>query len=136
MVIEPDVIYDFESAKEIITRSQAPNDVDVYSGVLMMNSIPYDTWAMRRSEREEWGTFFPDYTTNPVREFWSTSNGFCLYKAKPFQDGLKFDSFNKRLLKRDCDTSVLCEDLRSMGYNRIFINQSIRMHHENSSHPI
>ena len=34
MIIEPDVIYDFESAKEIITRSQAPNDVDVYSGVI------------------------------------------------------------------------------------------------------
>jgi len=136
MIIEPDVIYDFESAKEIITRSQAPNDVDVYSGVLVMNSRPYDLWGMRRSEHEEWGGVFPDYITNPVREFWSTANGFCLYKAKPFQDGLEFSSFNKRLSKHDCDTAVLCEDLRSMGHDRIFINQSIPMYHEKSSNTI
>ena len=130
LIIEPDIIYSFDSIKEIITKSSAPENTDIYSGVVMMNNVPYDIWAMRRDSTEEWGGFFSDFAWNPIKEFWSTANGACLYNIQPFLNGLKFSSFNKRLEKHDCDTVVLCEDFREMGYSNIFINQSVRLYHE------
>jgi hypothetical protein len=63
---------------------------------------------MRRNDTEDSGKYFPDYKENPVREFWTTANGVCLYKMEPFKRGLKFDYINKRWGRYDCDTAVLC----------------------------
>jgi hypothetical protein len=130
LIIEPDIIYNTNFAEEIITRKNLNFNPDIYSGVLMMNNIPYDLWGMRRTSNEEWGGLYPDHKQNPVCEFWSTANGFCLYNMKPFKEGLNFSAFNKRLNKYDCDTAVLCEDFRSLGYNKIFINQSLSAIHD------
>lgn len=125
LIIEPDIVYTTNMANRIISRSDLNFKPDIYSGILMMNNIAYDTWGTRRNQNEEWGNFFEDFGTNPVREFWSTANGICLYNMEPFKKGLQFSAFNKRLNKYDCDTAVLCEDFRLMGYDKIFINQSI-----------
>jgi hypothetical protein len=125
LVIEPDIVYNSKMVERIITRSELDFKPDIYSGVLTMNNTPYDRWGMRRTANEEWGDLFPDFYLNPIKEFWSTANGVCLYNMEPFKKGLKFNAFNKRLNKYDCDTAVLCEDFREMGYNKIFVNQSI-----------
>jgi hypothetical protein len=130
LIIEPDILYNPEEIKRIITREDlSRKDVDIYSGVVMMNNIPYDIWAMRRDKYEEWGGFYLDYLENPIKEFWSTANGICLYNMEPFKNGLKFSAFNERLNKYDCDTVVLCEDFRRLGYSNILINQSILSTH-------
>jgi hypothetical protein len=117
--------------EELITQEQLGFEPDIYSGVLMMNGIPYDIWGMRRTQYEEWGGFFADYKQNPIHEFWSTANGICIYNMKPFShDGLQFRAFNKRLNKYDCDTVVLCEDFRELGYKKIIVNQFIQPIHE------
>lgn len=131
LIIEPDIIYTNLMMEELITQQCLGYEPDIYSGVLMMNGIPYDLWGMRRTQDEEWGGCFSDYLENPIKEFWSTANGICIYNMKPFShDGLQFSSFNKRLNKHDCDTAVLCEDFRQLGYNKIFINQLIQPIHE------
>lgn len=129
LIIEPDIVYTTEDAKKIIKRSGLNFKPDIYSGILMMNGIPYDRWGTRRTDTDEWGWFFDDHLINPIREFWTTANGICLYNMEPFKNGLKFSAFNKRLKKIDCDTAVLCEDFREMGYNKIYIDQSIQPIH-------
>lgn len=123
LIIEPDVIYDLSVSTEIITRKQLQFNPDVYSGVLRMGGQVYDKWGMRRDSQDDWGDVMSDYLENPIKEFWTTANGICLYNMEPFKKGLKFSAFNKRLNKYDCDTAVLCEDFREMGYNKIIINQ-------------
>ena len=130
LIIEPDIIYSDDIINAIINREGLSFEPDVYSGILMQYGVPYDTWGMRRTFAEEWGGFYGDADEQPIREFWTTANGVCLYTMKPFIEGLKFSSFNKRLNKHDCDTAVLCEDFRERGYSKIFINQSIRPNHE------
>ncbi len=130
LIIEPDIVYDFNTAKRIITRCDINFKPDIYSGILVMNRVAYDKWATRRTQNEQWGDVFMDFKQNPVREFWATANGICLYSMEPFKKGLKFNAFNKRFNKYDCDTAVLCEDFRELGYNKVFINQSIFPTHE------
>ena len=129
LIIEPDIIYNLDFASQIISRNGLTFKPDIYSGVLTMNNIPYDLWGMRRTREEEWGGLYTDFKKNPIQEFWSTANGFCLYNMEPFKKGLNFSAFNKRLNKYDCDTAVLCEDFRELGYNKIFINQSLNAIH-------
>lgn len=130
LIIEPDVIYTPEMMCELILQMEVPETPDIYSGVLITENRAYDTWGMRRFSFEEWGDFFPDYLENPVKEFWSTANGICIYNSKPFILGLKFNAFNKRFNKYDCDSAVLCEDFRSMGFDKIYVNQLIQPIHE------
>jgi hypothetical protein len=125
LIIEPDIVYTPEMIRRIITRSDLDFKPDAYSGLLIMGNVAYDKWGMRRDNQDQWGDAFPDFKTNPIREFWTTANGVCLYNMEPFQKGLKFNAYNKRFQKYDCDTAVLCEDLREMGYNKIFINQAV-----------
>lgn len=129
LIIEPDIVYNNSTIERIITRSDLNFTPDIYSGVLMMNNIPYDRWGMRRTIDDDWGWFMDDYKLNPIREFWTTANGVCLYNMEPFKKGLKFSAYNKRINKYDCDTAVLCEDFRNMGYNKIYVNQSILPEH-------
>lgn len=130
LIIEPDIHYTFDMMEELITFKSLSEEPDIYSGVLMMNGVPYDIWGMRRHKHEEWGGFMSDPSTDPIKEFWSTANGICVYNMEPFKKGLKFSAKNNRLGKFDCDTAVLCEDFRAMGYNKILVNQAIQPIHE------
>lgn len=133
LIIEPDIIYDPVNTARIITREDLQDkDIDVYSGMSVSegdHEWAHDCWAMRRNEHEDGGKYFPDYKENPIREFWATANGVCLYKMEPFKRGLKFDYINKRWNRYDCDTAVLCEDIRAMGFNKIFVHQGIKCFH-------
>ena len=135
MIIETDVIYDTDVIEELLfmndlEETQAPPDI--YSGVLLQDGIPYDIWAIRWDPRQEWGNLNPSYfgMSKSVHEYWSTANGACLYNAEPFQKGLKFNSFSKLHNKHDCDTAVLCEDFRRMGYDKVYINHDLYLYHE------
>ena len=130
LIVEPDIIYNFDMASRIITRSDLNFQPDIYSGIAVMNRVVYDKWATRRHQNEEWGDVFLDFKQNPIKEFWSTFSGVCLYNMSPFKNGIRFGAFNKRLNKYDCDTVVICENFREAGYNKIFANQSILPTHE------
>ena len=134
LIIEVDVIYDLDAVREILYLEEYAKEVgldgvDIYSGVLLQNNIPYDTWATRSHPKQTAGFL---NTTGPesIKEYWSTANGVCLYNAKPFQEGLKFNSFSEIHNRHDCDTAVLCEDFRKRGYWRVFINHDLYLYHE------
>lgn len=131
--IEPDVAYSWELIDNLLHPERVGIEPDIYSG---LNCDPnrgywtYDTWATRRDEHEQSGERFPDWQTNPIRQFYSTFNAVVVYNAEPIKNGIAFGWFNKRLNKFDCDTVVICENFREAGYNKIYINQHIACFHD------
>lgn len=110
--IETDVLYNPQDAVEIILHQG-----DIISGYTT-NALGqfYDAWATRKTSDETWWEHgIPTEKT----QVWSTFNGVCTYTAKAFQEGARFDGVNPRTEKTDCDTTVICEVFRTMGYDNI-----------------
>lgn len=174
--IEPDVTYDPMWCRELVLArhpAAAGIEPDVYSGwSLRSEANPkesvylYDTCATRaRPEDTTWqidewcGTWrgksvIPTDLGGPdamcLHRVWSTFNCLCVYRAKPFAEGLRWDCLNQRLdtgqehchrtqivrnqVQRrsgwlDSDTSVLCEDLRARGYGNVLLNTNCLVRH-------
>lgn len=81
---------------------------------------------------------------NCLHSVWSTFNCFCVYNARPFIDGMvKWGYVNRRINPSeiyiddgdygsgwlDADTSVMCEDFRAKGYDKIFLNTNCLIRH-------
>lgn len=79
------------------------------------------------------------FEANSLHRVWSTFNCFCVYNAKPFVEGLRWDYVNPRLNTGqpyiegrgwlDSDTSVLCEAFRARGYFNILLNTNRLIRH-------
>lgn len=89
----------------------------------------YDTWSMRRTPEEEWGTWKDDVSINMVSKFYGTFNSACLIRAEPYKQGIRYHHFNKRLGKFDLEHSVLAEKFHNAGYHEIYINQGLFCFH-------
>ena len=133
LVIEPDIGYETKDALKIINYEGVGLIPDVYSGISVAirdgRKLFYDSWATRRTSRERRGEVFPSFQTVPIREFWSTFNGFCIYNAEPFKKGVSFHWYNERFGTFDCDTAVICERFRKHGYSKIYANQEVVFYH-------
>lgn len=118
----------------------------------------YDTCATRQTNKDVCWNFetesawrgkslvqtrFSDIDSNCLHFVWSTFNCFCVYDAEPFKQGLEWDFQNYRLntgqllIKDedidtwlDADTSVMCEDFRTMGFNNILLNTNCLIRHK------
>lgn len=107
--IETDVLYKPRQALEIIHHEG--NIVSGYTTNAMGQF--YDAWATRKTSEETWWNHgIPSEKT----DVWSTFNGICVYSAKAFQEGARFSGVNPRTDEIDCDTTVICEVFRAMGY--------------------
>lgn len=155
LFIDSDVQYDKDFIPTLLDFDSQGINPDVYSGICVIpkamtehtpieryipfkhNGLPqksgvyrvYDTWATRRTSNEEWGTWFSNAANVPMAQMWTTYNSVCLYKAKPFQEGIRFDHINERLNKFDLEVAVVCEKFRNAGYNDIWVNQNLFCYH-------
>jgi hypothetical protein len=118
--IEPDILYNPEQISSLLY-----SDLDIASGYSVLPhgfGVPdwiYDSWATRvgPDDSEYKGpkvSELPDLL--PVA---STFNCFCVYKALPFADGLRFSGVNPRTLTWDCDTTNICLLFANSGYEKI-----------------
>ncbi|MBN2478798.1 MAG: hypothetical protein JXA94_01075 [Parachlamydiales bacterium] len=128
LFIDSDYTYSFADAIKIIFYERAYNKAyDIISGFSVFNNIFYDLWATRLDEHITWGVLEPD---SGVVDVWSTYNGFCLYKIKPFLYGDKFNFYNERLKIIDCEVTILCEEFRKVGFKNIAVDTSTKFFHE------
>jgi len=144
--IEPDIRYTPSEALQHIIHNM--KNYDILSGRSMSELRPgdrfnalqnkdtkesdwhlllYDSWATRRRKPEQMWHF--DVELEGMMPVWSTYNCFCMYNADPFKKRITFSGFNARLDKWDCDTSVVCEEFRSHGYNNIYMDCDFRVGH-------
>tara|TARA_E500000318_G_C3567740_1_gene216452 strand:- start:3179 stop:3904 length:726 start_codon:yes stop_codon:yes gene_type:complete len=128
--IEPEVTYNTSIVLEKIINTNH----DIISGISKAppkegnHNFPYDSWATRKNLYDHgW------YITNELEgkmDVWTTYNCLCLYDAKPLNAGVCFGSYNLRLKKFDCDTAVICENFRAVGFNDIKIDVDVVVKHD------
>jgi len=133
LFVESDIEYTAEDFKKLLIHNN--QDVDIFSGIAVTKDtkIIYDLWATRYSPAERPDAMATVFDLEPlgVRELWATFSCLCLYKAEPFQKGVRFHWMNERFGIHDCDTTVICENFRQAGYTKIFADYAL-----NPLHPI
>jgi hypothetical protein len=131
LFIESDIEYTPDMFKKILVHDN--RDVDIFSGMTVTKdtNIIYDLWATRYSPEERPDVNATVYDLEPlgVKEVWATFSCLCLYKAEPFKKGVRFHWINNRFGIHDCDTTVICENFRQAGYNKILADYSINPKH-------
>ena len=141
MMIESDVKYEMKDVEKILNFGQK-EEFDIVSGItyyLEPNRVVlYDSWATRRRDALEFGKvnnggawldIDENWTKKPYDKYTSTSNGICLYKAKPFVEGVRHGYISRYTNKFDCEMAVLCERFIDKGYDKIFIVHDARIGH-------
>ena len=127
LMVEGDNVYTPESVVNLFKFEEQVPDFDIVSAVsLRSNNTHYDWWATRTT-----AVFNPtnselevDYKRKKYGKYYSTSNGLCLYRAKPFQDGIRHHWINTVTKEADCEMVVLCQNFQAAGYGNIYINYS------------
>jgi hypothetical protein len=125
LMVEGDVRFKSDSVKELLKFKDIVPNFDVVSAVcLRKNRKHYDKWATRLGPiyNQNVSDLDPDYRKKHYGEYYSTSNGLVLYRAKPFQEGIRHGWINSVTKEFDCEMVVLCQNFRANGYNNIYIN--------------
>ena len=122
--VEPDIVYDPRSIIDHIINS----DFDIISPVSKQgNFFLYDGWATRKNKDDSYWDY--NILLYGILDVWSTFNCLCLYKADPFKFGLGFGFENPRTKNYDCDTTVICETFRMLGFSEIKLNCNVLVDH-------
>jgi hypothetical protein len=129
LMVEGDLAFSILSVKELFNFKHIKPNFDVVSAVsIRTNGTHYDWWATRTTPiyNPEKSQLDPDYDKKHYGEYYATSNGLVLYRAKPFQDGIRHGWINTVTKEFDCEMVVLCQNFRAKGYNNIYINYKAR----------
>ena len=132
MMVESDMAFDMTSIKKLLSFKEKEPDFDIVSTISKRNGKLYDGWATRRTPRYVYGAdeLGPDYKKKEYDKYYSTSNGVCLYRAKPFKEGARYGYINKVTKEFDCDTVIICQDFYDRGYKNIYILHNAPVFHE------
>lgn len=124
LMIEGDVKYDTQSVKNLLEFKNKEPNFDIVSSVsIRKNGTHYDWWATRTSAHynPNQSELDPDWKQKQYGKYYSTSNGLCLYRAKPFQEGVRHHWINTITKEADCEMVVVCQKFHEKKYNNIYI---------------
>lgn len=132
MMVEADVEFDMDVVAKILNFKNVVPDFDIVSGITIRNRRLYDQWATRKQPLYEEGTYpiADDYRMRSYDRYYSTSNGICLYRAKPFRDGIRHGWINNVSNEFDCEMVVVCQNFQDNGYKNIYIIHDAEIYHE------
>lgn len=132
MMIESDFRFNMHTVKQILDFKDIEPDFHIVSAISIRNGHLYDAWATRKKPQFEKGVpvLHPNYKNKPYDKYYSTSNGICLYRAKPFQEGARYGWINTVTGEADCDTVVVCQDFIERGYDNIYILHNAEAYHQ------
>jgi hypothetical protein len=125
--IEPDITYPAEEMRKLIT-----SEYDIISARSIekhddLKYHLYDGWGTRKNKEDsDWN---PSILLDGIIPVWTTFNCFCVYKAEAIRKGAIFSGFNEKTQQFDCDTAIICERFRDLGYNNIAMNCDVKVFH-------
>lgn len=127
--IEPDVSYNPEQIVDLLLKS---TDWDIISGTTYLpnSSVIYDSWATRLNQGDRhWRGHneLADIRDKEIFPLWATFNGVCVYSAQGFVDGAIFEGWFNGYY--ECDTTVICENFRKLGYDKIALMPNVEIVH-------
>lgn len=124
LMVEGDNQYETSAVRKLLDFHMLEPDFDVVSSVsVRKNNKHYDCWATRvTAEYNPNGSDLEKgWEGLSYGSYYSTSNGICLYNAKPFKQGVRHGWINNITNEFDCEMVVVCQNLRDAGYENIFI---------------
>lgn len=132
LMVEGDVIYSNEDIKKLLTFKEMEPNFDIVSSIsLRKNGKHYDWWATRTSAiyNKDKSEIEEDYENKKYGKYYSTSNGLCLYRSKPFKEGIRHHWINTETKEFDCEMVVLCQEFHKRKYSNIYIYYESKAHH-------
>ena len=132
MMVESDMEFSMDTVEKILNFKNVEPDFDIVSGISIRKGNLYDQWATRKKPAYDI-TSFPleyNYKKRPYDKYYSTSNGICLYRSKPFKEGVRYGWINTVTKESDCDTVVVCQNFQDKGYKNIYIIHDAEIYHE------
>lgn len=132
LVTEGDNTYSAKSVQKLLNFKTLEPNFDIVSAVsLRKNGKHYDWWATRTGPEfvKDRSELDPSYQKKDYGKYYSTSNGLCLYRAKPFQNGARYGWINKVTKQADCEMVVVCQEFIEQGHDKIFILYDSFSHH-------
>lgn len=133
LMTEGDIRYKTAEIGELLSFKDKEPEFDIVSAIsIRKNGSHYDWWATRTSAKfnKDYSEIEPDFNKKDYGRYYSTSNGLCLYRAKPFQEGVRHHWINTVTKEPDCEMVVLCQNFQAKGYKNIFINYKVKAYHE------
>jgi len=132
MMVEADVEFDMNTVSRILNFKNVVPDFDIVSGITIRNKRLYDQWATRKKPVYDEGIYpiDDDYKMKAYDRYYSTSNGICLYRAKPFQDGVRYGWINNVTNEFDCEMVVVCQSFHDAGHGNVYIIHDAEIYHE------
>lgn len=132
MMVEADVEFDMNVVSKILNFKNVVPDFDIVSGITIRKKRLYDQWATRKQPVYDEGIYpiADDYKMKAYDQYYSTSNGICLYRAKPFQDGIRYGWINKVTNEFDCEMVVVCQSFHERGHSGVYIIHDAEIYHE------
>lgn len=132
MMVESDIVYQPRAVRKLLNFNDTYNlDADVVSSVMFwseLNLQHYDNYGTRINSDDRRSFIKSDWRTKDYDEYWATCNGIALFKAEPFRQGARYQWFSEKFNTYDCDTVLICEEFRKLGYNNIYINYTSRVY--------
>jgi glycosyltransferase involved in cell wall biosynthesis len=125
LMVEGDNKFKTSAVRELLNFKNVEPEFDVVSSVsIRPTGTHYDWWATRTTPifNPNNSELDPEYRKKDYGKYYSTSNGLCLYRAKPFQQGIRHGWINNVTNEFDCEMVVVCQNLQDAGYNNIYIN--------------
>jgi glycosyltransferase involved in cell wall biosynthesis len=125
LMVEGDNRFKTDSVRALLNFKNIEPEFDIVSGVsIRPTGTHYDWWATRLTPifNPDKSELDPQYKQKEYGKYYSTSNGLCLYRAKPFQEGIRHGWINNVTNEFDCEMVVLCQGFQDAGYNNIYIN--------------
>lgn len=131
MMIESDIDFELSSVEKILNFKNIEPNFSIVSTISIRNKKLYDWWATRK--QPQYIDKYPledNYKKKSYDKYYSTSNGICLYRAKPFQDGVRYGWVNTVTKEADCEMVVVCQLFSEHGYGNIYIVHNAEIYHE------
>lgn len=131
LVIDIDVEFKMPAVEKILNFKSIKSDFDVVAAATLRKNVLYDQWATREGPEYDpkMQEKFNEYRLSSYKKYYSVSSGFCLYRAEPFRQGIRWGHINQVTNKPDCEMVVVCQQLSKMGYNNIYMMHEAEMYH-------
>lgn len=134
LIIDVDIDFNSEVFEKVINFKNIEKDFNVVSATSIRRGELYDQWATRIGP--EYSSDIKEYynqnKNKKYNKYYSVSSGFCLYKAKPFKDGIRFGHINLVTKKPDCEMVVICQLLHKKNNNNIYMLHDARVFHNHN----
>lgn len=133
MMIESDIDFDISSVEKLLNFKNVEPNFHIVSTISIRNRRLYDWWATRK--QPEYIDKYPledGYKKKKYDKYYSTSNGICLYRSKPFKDGVRYHWINTVTKEADCEMVVICQLFKQYGYDNVYILHDAEIYHEHN----